>query len=215
MRGRFLVLEGVDGAGKSTQAARLVEWLEGQGRRPLRLREPGGTPLGEALRELLLDPGRDRWDPRAEALLFFAARAELLSEVAMPALAEGRDVVCDRFTPSTLAYQGQTEELAAFVLGLDELVVGPERQPALVIVLDLPVAESLARAARAGAPDAFENRGAAFQEAVRTGYRRYAARYPARTRLLPVAGLDPDAVAGKIRACVAEAFGEGFEERAR
>lgn len=200
MRGRFLVLEGPDGCGKSTQAGRLVARLAAAGRRPLHLREPGTTPVGERLRGLLLDPGRERWDPRTEALLFFAARSELLRAVVAPALAEGRDVVCERFTPSTLAYQGQTPELEAFVLALDALVVPPELQPDRVIVLDLAAREALGRAGDRSAADGFEARGTAFQERVRNGYRRYAEVRSDHTLLIPVAGLDPDQVEQRIAA---------------
>ncbi len=204
MGGRFLVLEGMDGAGKSTQARRLVAWLEARGRRPLHLREPGATALGERLRALLLEPGREDWDPRSEALLFFAARNELLRSQVAPALAAGRDVVCERFTPSTLAYQAQAPGLEDFVLALDELVVPPELQPSLVLILDLDPAASLARAGRAGGADAFEGRGLAYQEAVRRGYLAYARRRPERTRVLAVDGLDEAAVAAAVQAAVAE-----------
>lgn len=195
MRGRFLVLEGMDGTGKTTQSERLVQRLEAAGRRPLHLREPGGTPLGETLRELLLTGQRESWDPRTEALLFFSARSELLRRCVEPALAEGRVVVCERFTPSTLAYQGQDEDTAAFILALDRLVVPEPLQPDLVVILDLDARESLARAQRRGAPDGFEQRGLEFQERVRQGYRRYAQERADRTVLVDVDGLAPEQVA--------------------
>ncbi len=202
MRGRFLVLEGVDGSGKSTQAERLVRRLEAEGRRPLHLREPGGTPVGERLRAMLLDAERRRWDPRTEALLFFASRAEMLVRRVRPALREGRDVVCERFTPSTLAYQGQDPETEGFVLALDDLVVGRDGQPDLVIILDLDPEVSLERTrSRAWYGDtetSFERRDAAYYRRVRQGYLAYARARAERTFLLPVGGLDADQVEARI-----------------
>lgn len=221
-RGRFWVIEGMDGSGKSTQAARLAADLQRAGRPVLALREPGATPLGEALRALLLrpDPEREPWQPRAEALLFFAARVELLARSIRPALQSGRDVLCERFSASTLAYQGQTPADAAFVLALDRLCVPPDLQPDRILILDLPAPESFARvrasAGREGEGrrgegsvgggrsglDAIEARGLAFQERVRAGYLRYAAEHAERCALLDVAGLSEDEVAARIRAAL-------------
>lgn len=199
----------MDGSGKSTQAARLAADLRQSGRRILSLREPGATPLGERLRALLLHEAGAAAErsPRAEALLFFAARVELLTRRIAPALAAGEDVLCERFSASTLAYQGQTEADAAFVLALDRLCVPAELQPDRVLILDLPAAESFARLRDAaqrdgGALDAIEARGLGFQERVRAGYLRYAAAHPQRSLLIPVAGLDADAVAGRLRAAL-------------
>ncbi|KAA3607941.1 MAG: dTMP kinase [Planctomycetota bacterium] len=193
MRGRFLVLEGVDGSGKTTQARRLVQYLTDQGRRPLHLREPGGTALGEKLRRLLLEPGREEWHWSSEALLFFAARRELLTTQVAPALAAGRDVLCERFSASTLAYQGHGPDAAEFILALDALVVA-DRQPDQVLILDLDPLESLERAGQRGLFDSFEARGLAFLNKVREGYRRYAEARPQNTRIIDVSGLSPDAV---------------------
>jgi dTMP kinase len=173
-RGLFVVLDGIDGSGKSTQAARLARALEAEtGARSHHLREPGSTALGEKLRELLLSrehsPG-----PRVEALLFAAARAQMLEEVVEPALARGEHVVCERFHPSTFAYQavagGLDEEL---VLGLLRGFAGAPA-PDLVLLLDVPARAAAAR--RGGASDRIEDKGAAFQERVAEGYRRYAER---------------------------------------
>lgn len=212
MAARFLVMEGVDGSGKTTQAEGLLAWMRAQGRDPVHLREPGTTQMGERLRAILLDPEREPCSPRTEALLFFAARKELLRREVVPALEAGRDVLCERFTPSTLAYQGQTEADRAFVLSLDELVVG-EHQPDAVIVLDLPVATSWKRThARAGdaALDAMESRGRSFLEAVRTGYRSYADARPSQTLWLDVDELDRAQVQERLRAQLAERFPEDF-----
>ncbi len=208
-RGRFWVIEGMDGSGKSTQARLLADALREAGGAPLALREPGATPLGESLRALLLrrDPRHGAWSPRAEALLFFAARVELLERVVAPALAAGRDVVCERFSPSTLAYQGQESADAEFVLALERACVPARLQPDRVLLLDLPAEESLRRAlagahARGEGPDAIEARGLAFQERVRDGYLRYARAHPQRCTVVPVSGLSETEVAARIAAAL-------------
>jgi len=193
----FWVLEGMDGSGKSTQAELLVAELEKAGRRPLHLREPGSTGLGEGLRKMLLDRNREVWDPRSEALLFFAARSELLRSQVAPALADGRDVVCERFTPSTVAYQGQGG-LADWVLELDRLVVSPELQPHGVFILDLEPAVSFARVGGDDGHDGFESRGLGFQEKVREGYLAYASANPDRTALIAAEGLSIEEISFQI-----------------
>lgn len=202
MAAGFWVLEGMDGSGKSTQAELLVQGLEEAGHAPLHLREPGSTGLGEGLRRMLLDADREHWDPRSEALLFFAARNELLRAEIAPALDAGRDVVCERFTPSTMAYQGQEDGLDAWILALDRLVVPPELQPHGVLVLDLDPATSFARTSVEQVPDGFEQRGVAFQERVRQGYLAYAAAQPERTALIQVQGRSIPEVAAEVRAAV-------------
>jgi len=207
VRGRLWVIEGVDGSGKSTQAARLVARLRNAGEDPVALREPGATPLGERVRELLLTrgPARDAWSPRAEALLFFTARVELLRCAVEPALEAGHTVICERFTPSTLAYQGQSEDDARFVLALDRLCVPSALQPERVVILDLDPEESFRRVlaagdTRSGGPDAIEARGVDFQQRVRKGYLRYASEHPQRCAVIAVDGCDEDQVAEKIAA---------------
>ena len=206
-RGRLWVIEGMDGSGKSTQAARLAARLRAAGEDPLTLREPGATPLGERIRALLLtrEASRDGWSPRAEALLFFAARVELLARAIAPALDAGRTVVCERFTPSTLAYQGQSEEDARFVLALDRLCVPPAAQPQRVVILDLAPEEAYRRvvaagAGRTGGPDAIEARGLEFQRRVRSGYLRYAAEHPQRCTVVAVDGCSEAAAAERVAA---------------
>ena len=172
-RGRFVVLDGIDGCGKSTQAARLVEaWRRADALAPpLHLREPGSTALGERLRSLLLDPSLEI-SAAVETLLFAAARRAMLDELVEPALAAGRDVVCERFHPSTFAYQAVAGGVeGSGVLELLARWAGSPR-PDLVILLDLPVVESLRRRAEGG--DRIEARGRAFRARVAEGYRRYA-----------------------------------------
>lgn len=193
-RGRFLVLDGIDGCGKTTQALRLAEHLRGStGREVLHLREPGGSALGEALRELLLDrrhaPGAE-----VETLLFAAARRQLLDELVAPALERGSHVVCERFHPSTFAYQAFAGELGEErVLNLLHDWAG-EPVPDLVLVLDLELEEALRR--RGPARDRIEDRGEAYLARVAAGYRRYAQLDP-RARTVPAGG-GPDEVALRI-----------------
>jgi dTMP kinase len=168
--GLFLVLEGVEGSGKTTQRALLTEWLERRGLPVTATREPGGTATGEAIRRILLESPHVA--ERAELLLFLAARAAVVDEVVRPALAEGRIVVADRFDLSTLAYQGHGRgiDLEA-VRSANRLATGG-LAPDLTIVLDVPAETGLARtAARPGGRDRIEGEGQAFLSRVATAYR--------------------------------------------
>lgn len=211
MQSRFLVMEGVDGSGKTTQAERLCDWMRSLGRSPLHLREPGTTELGEQVRELLLAPHREPWSPSAEALLFFAARRELLLRQIQPALGRGRDVICERFTPSTLAYQGQDPRDQAFILELDRAVVA-DHQPDGVLILDLPASESYARAQQRarnlGSPmDGMESRGLEYLQRVRQGYLAYATARSDQTCLVDTADLNLDEVQTQVRDWAAPLLG--------
>jgi dTMP kinase len=182
MRGRFISFEGIDGAGKSTQHAWLVEYLRRRGRTVIATREPGGTPLGEKLRALLL---AEPMHLETEALLMFAARREHVAQVIEPALARGDWVICDRFVDASFAYQGggrgldweKLRELTRWVLG--------GLLPDLTLVFDAPVeiAQKRLHAATAS-PDRFEREQAAFFERVRAGYLRIAKENPQRVRLI-------------------------------
>lgn len=206
-RGRFITLEGGEGAGKSTQQRRLAAWLRDGGRDVVETREPGGSPGAEQIRQLLVTGDAGRWDAMTEALLHFAARRDHLVKTVEPALARGTWVVCDRFADSTMAYQGYGHELGREpVSALYDLVVG-ETGPDLTLVLDLPVAEGLARAkARAGAEDRYENMDLAFHERLRQGFHDIVAREPGRCVLIDASG-DEESVAARIRAAVAERLG--------
>jgi dTMP kinase len=171
-RGRFWVLDGIDGCGKSTQAALLVRALEEPDAPPLHLREPGSTRAGERIREVLLDPGVEL-GAAAQALLFTAARRQMQDELVRPALLEGRSVVCERFHAATFAYQ-------AVAGGLDEEALlallrswAGEPRPDLVILLELDPAEA---ARRRGDRDRFESQREDFHARVAAGFRRYAER---------------------------------------
>jgi dTMP kinase len=165
MRGALVVFEGVEGAGKTTQVARLVARLERAGVPVVAFREPGGTPLGDAVRALLLDPAQDI-TPEAEALLFFASRAQLVQQRVAPALADGMVVVLDRFFLSTYAYQIAGRGLARDAIrDANRLAVGSVR-PDVTMVLDLPAADGMVRAGRRSAADRMEAAGAGFHARV-------------------------------------------------
>jgi len=184
MKGRFVTLEGGEGAGKSTQIPMLADWLGAQGLDVLTTREPGGTQLGEELRALLLGHRHENICADAELLLVFAARAEHLEKVIRPALAAGRWVVCDRFTDATFAYQGSGRGVSAQRIGEMERWVQGALRPDLCIVLDIPVAVGLARAGNRGSPDRFEAEDTAFFERVREGYLERARSDPERFAVL-------------------------------
>lgn len=170
MQGTFITIEGGEGAGKSTQMDRIAAWLERQGRRVVRTREPGGTRLAERLRAILLDRQNDSLSSLTELLLMFASRAQHLDELIRPALARGDTVLCDRFTDATWAYQGGGRGLPAEQIAALEQLVHGDLQPDLTLLLDLPVEVGLERAARRSASDRIESESAAFFERVRRAY---------------------------------------------
>ena len=174
-RGRFVVLEGIEGAGKSTHTAFLAEWLKQRGIAVVAAREPGGTALGERLREILLDPEVTAMPPLAELLLMFAARSASLKEVILPALDNGSWVICDRFVDSSYAYQSYGRGIPLdYVEALEGQVLGGLR-PDLTILLDAPVHLGLSRKADPQGGDRFERESLEFFERVRTGYLERAA----------------------------------------
>ena len=180
MTGRFITIEGGEGAGKSTAQTYLTEKLTALGISVLQTREPGGTPLAEAIRRSLLSLDEETPVEMAELLLVFAARAQHLSKVIEPALNQGQWVLCDRFTDATYAYQGAGRGLSTEQIGkLEELVQG-DRRPDTVILLDMPPEIGLARARARGVLDRFEQEKQAFFERVRQGYLGRAAEFPNR-----------------------------------
>jgi len=184
-RGRFITVEGGEGAGKSTCLEFIRAHLEASGRRVVVTREPGGTPLAERIRDLLLGHHTDGMADDCELLLVFAARADHLSRIIRPALARGEWVLSDRFTDATYAYQGGGRGLDMERIAALERLVQGDLRPDLTLLLDLPVTTGLARAAgRAEAPDRFESEAAAFFERVRTTYRERAASEPQRFRVV-------------------------------
>ncbi|UXY14899.1 dTMP kinase [Chitiniphilus purpureus] len=188
-RGLFISVEGVDGAGKSTQLAWLAEWLTRRGVPLIQTREPGGTPLGEQLRACLL---REPMHLETEALLMFAARREHLAQVIVPALARGDWVLCDRFSDATYAYQGGGRGLApARIQQLEDWVQGqgPGRcEPDLTLLFDVPPEVSNARLASGRMLDRFEREAADFHARVREAYLARAAAAPQRIRVVDASG---------------------------
>ena len=169
--GRFITLEGIEGAGKSTVARFILEWLQARGQPAVLTREPGGTPLAERVRELVLKPDGEAIPPAAEMLLMFAARSLHLANLIRPALARGEWVICDRFTDATRAYQGGGRGLDPAAIESLARLVHADLQPDLTLLLDLPVATGMARAqARRGHTDRFEQEQEAFFERVRAAY---------------------------------------------
>lgn len=203
-RGRFITLEGGEGAGKSTQAARLADRLRHHGLEVLRTREPGGSSGAEAVRELVVTGEPGRWSSRTEALLMYAARSDHLERTILPALAEGRWVICDRFADSSRAYQGAGGGAAStFIEALDKAVVGVD-QPDLTLIFDLPVEVGLERAFGRGLFETrFESKGLAFHQRLREGFQAIAAAHPDRCVLIDATG-DADAVEARLWRAVRE-----------
>ena len=181
MRGKFITLEGMDGAGKSTHIPSIIQLLESRGLEVVSTREPGGTPLSEKLRELLLN---EAMHPETETLLMFAARREHIATVIEPALARGAWVLSDRFTDATYAYQcGGRGVSAEKVIALEQWVQG-DLQPDATLLFDVPVEVSVSRLASARMPDKFERESAEFFTKIRNAYLQRASENPARFRLI-------------------------------
>ncbi|WP_293775919.1 dTMP kinase [uncultured Oxalicibacterium sp.] len=178
---KFITFEGIDGAGKSTHLAFVADALRAAGRQVVVTREPGGTPLGESLRNLLL---HEKMHLETEALLMFAARREHLAQVIEPALARGEWVISDRFTDASFAYQGGGRKLARAKLEALEQWVHPGRQPDLTLLFDVPLDVARARLDATRTLDKFEQEKADFFEATRAEYLRRAAEFPARFRVI-------------------------------
>jgi dTMP kinase len=191
LRGRFITLEGIDGAGKSTHLGWIADFLTRHGHTVRATREPGGTRLGEKLRELLLDP-EQAVHPETEALIVFAARQEHLNNVIRPALMAGEWIVCDRFTDATFAYQGWGRGVDLAKLETLESWVHGDLQPDLTLYFDVPVGVARQRIQATRPPDRFEREQEAFFERVRRGYLDRAQRFPARIRVIDSQRSPPD-----------------------
>jgi dTMP kinase len=210
MRPRFITFEGGEGCGKTTQLRRLSARLETLGQSVFTLREPGGTPLGEVIRDLLKHhPAGLGMSAEAELLLFAASRAELVRKTIQPALAEGRWVVCDRFLDSTTVYQGRARKLPPETVEAVNRLAVASTLPGLTLVLDLAPERALARAharvASSAMPDRMESEPALFYHEVREGFRALADRHPGRIKLIPADGSE-DAIAEAIWKETTDAF---------
>lgn len=183
-KGFFITLEGGEGAGKSTQQARIVAWLQAHGREVVETREPGGTEVSEQIRQLLLDTRNAGLDSRAELLLMFAARSQLLQQVIRPALAAGKVVVSDRFTDASYAYQGGGRQMGAETVAVLEKFVHHDLQPDLTLLFDVTIEQGMQRVAGRGAADRFETESTRFFERVRRTYLERAAESPERFRII-------------------------------
>lgn len=185
---RFITLEGIEGVGKSTHVDAVVDALRERGRPAVRTREPGGSPVADRIRSLLLDPDGDAPLAETELLLLFAARSEHLARVIQPALDAGQYVVCDRFTDATYAYQGGGRGLPSERIAALEAWVQGELRPGRTILLDAPVSVALERARGRGAADRFEREATAFFERARNVYLERARAEPGRFRVVDAAG---------------------------
>jgi len=205
--GRFITLEGGEGAGKSTQIVRLADWLRTRGREVIATREPGGSPGAEMIRKLLVEGPAERWDGPTEALLHYAARRDHLRSTVWPALKRGAWVISDRFADSTRAYQGYGHGLdLAMLARLHDVAIG-SFQPDLTLILDLPIEMGLARAAgRRGTETRYESLPRDFHERVHNGFLEIARSEPERCAVID-ASRDVDTIATAIARNVAERLG--------
>ncbi len=200
-RGRFITLEGGEGAGKSTQARHIRDWLQARGRQVLLSREPGGSPLAEAIRELVLRDWPEGVSAQTEVLLMFAARAAHVRHTIGPALVAGTDVVCDRFVDSSYAYQGAGKGISRDALTVLEQLAIDTLQPQLTFVLDLPPEQGLQRAQARGNANRFEAETLEFMSRVRQGFLQRAAAAPTRCVIIDASG-DESHVWLQIRAAL-------------
>lgn len=206
----LITLEGIEGAGKSSQVEAAARFVRAAGRACIATREPGATDLGRRIRRILLDPACTGMDPRTELLLYLADRVEHFERVIRPALARGQVVICDRYVDATLAYQGAARGVdGELIERLHALVLGDWR-PGLTVLIDIPVAVGLARAwkavdrgERSGAETRFENEKRDFHERVRRGYLDLAAREPARYCVID-GNRPPGEVARDLQAVIAD-----------
>jgi dTMP kinase len=206
-KGRFITLEGGEGAGKSTQILRLKDWLEQRGLTVVTTREPGGSAGAEIIRKLLVEGATDRWDDVTEVLLLFAARRDHLRMTIHPALDKGHWVICDRFADSTRAYQGYGHGFDLDRLDrIYDIAVG-RFHPDLTLILDIPIETGLARAAaRRGTETRYENLAYTFHQRVRAGFKEIARQEPGRCALID-AERDVDSVTRDLVDIVAKRLG--------
>lgn len=207
-KGCFITLEGSEGVGKSTNLAFIQQWLEEQGHQPLMTREPGGTPMAEEMRELLLSQREETVSEKAELLLMFAARAQHLDQKILPELERGGCVVSDRFTDATYAYQGYARGLNLDWIAQLEQLVQEQVRPDLTILLDLPTDVAQQRVTRRGTTDRFEQEKTTFFDRVRQGYLTRAEAEPERFSVI-----DAGQPLEKVQQDIALVLSDFFEQR--
>ncbi len=184
MQGKFITIEGTEGVGKTTNIEFIQHWLNRRGVEFVSTREPGGTPLAEQVRELLLTPREEKVGDSTELLLMFAGRAQHLDQVILPALDSGTSVLCDRFTDASYAYQGFGREMDCSLITELEQIVQGDLRPDLTLILDIPVEIGLKRASERSAPDRFEQEQIEFFDRVRQGYLKIAEENPKRCAVI-------------------------------
>jgi dTMP kinase len=206
-RGSFITFEGIDGSGKTTQLSGIAEYLENQGKEVLKLREPGGTSIGEQIRTILLSRGNMAMSVETELMLFAAARAQLVREVIEPALAEGKWVLCDRFMDSTTVYQGYGRQIDLQMIGqLNSIAVG-RCKPDLTLLFDLSVEAAGARlAARSEKSDRLDLESKSFAERIRKGYLELASAEPSRFKVIDAERSSAD-IEKQIKSILREGIG--------
>lgn len=205
-KGFFITLEGGEGAGKSTQNKRIIKWISEHGGNVVETREPGGTVISEQIRRLLLDTRNAGLNAISELLMMFAARSQLVQEVILPALAEGKVIVCDRFTDASYAYQGGGRQLGAETVSVVEKLVLKGLQPDLTLLFDVPVELGMKRVAGRGEADRFEIESIRFFERVRNAYLERAKADPQRFRIID-ASQDEERVWAQVQDVLRERLG--------
>ena len=184
MQAKFITIEGTEGVGKTTNIEFIQHWLSRRGVEFISTREPGGTPLAEQVRELLLTPREEKVGDATELLLMFAGRAQHLDQVILPALNSGSSVLCDRFTDASYAYQGFGREMDCSLIAQLEQIVQGDLRPDLTFILDIPVEIGLKRASERSTPDRFEQEKIEFFDRVRHGYLKIAEDNPGRCAVI-------------------------------
>jgi dTMP kinase len=200
LTGKFIVLDGPEGAGKSTQAERLGQWLRAQNRQSTRVRDPGSTPVSERIREILLDKRLPEMDAQTEVFLYMASRAEMVAHIIRPALEVGLVVICDRFVSSTVAYQGYAGGIDPKLIWRLAKTATGGIEPDLTVILDVPVARGFSR--KKEARDRIESKGLAYHEKVRRGFLAMARERPRRFAIIDGTRSE-DQVAAAIQEAVA------------
>ena len=192
----FITFEGIEGSGKTTQISRLKAWFESQGQSVIATKEPGGTALGQTIRQLILDPGTAFTNPHTELLLFYADRLVHITTVIQPALDQGKIVLCDRYIDSTWAYQSGGRQISETIItSLNKWI---PLMPDKTILLDITPEEGLKRAKKRAALDRFEQEELSFHHRIRDTYLRLAKQYPNRINLIPVQNKTIEAISQKV-----------------